>query len=384
MSPFSPNPENHVCPIHRRSLAMSGSATKAKSGCPTLAKLGWGLLTLTSITATTFSQQSAAPAPQSPFAGLIAEYLRRDANGHSPNSDEISAMGALQPTPDAASIREAMPYLLKALDNPDIPLHTFALTALIGLQSPGVPAAPGAPSQAVSSPEVGSTQPPTDPQPGAPSQAVAPPEMGSNPPPGPAIYKPDVAKALTPYIPQIATHLTSEESPSNRLLTATILGAFTPDPPSAVYAPLLAYLKRDDAISPVGEAVVSDLLQLGPISADTAAAISRYIRRGDQTSDSRANLADLIASHANQSQSLNQALLLYLGSDDNALRARVILSLPQLDLAPDVFADTKARVEQVAANPNENLQVVTAAKSVVICWTSTKMASGCPVYEISK
>jgi hypothetical protein len=208
--------------------------------------------------------------------------------------------------------------------------------------------------------------------------------MGSNPPPGPAIYKPDVAKALTPYIPQIATHLTSEESPSNRLLTATILGAFTPDPPSAVYAPLLAYLKRDDAISPVGEAVVSDLLQLGPISADTAAAISRYIRRGDQTSDSRANLADLIASHANQSQSLNQALLLYLGSDDNALRARVILSLPQLDLAPDVFADTKARVEQVAANPNENLQVVTAAKSVVICWTSTKMASGCPVYEISK
>ena len=61
--------------------------------------------------------QQAAPAPQSPFAGLIAEYLRRDANGHSPNADEISAMGSLQPTPDAASIREAMPYLLKALDN---------------------------------------------------------------------------------------------------------------------------------------------------------------------------------------------------------------------------------------------------------------------------
>jgi hypothetical protein len=268
-----------------------------------------------------------------------------------------------------------MPFLLKALDNPDIPLHTFALTALIGLQTTPQPAREATPPPA---------PPAADP---ASSPATAAPEEAGTvtaPPLGPATYKPDVAKVLTPYIPQIATHLTSEEQQSNRLLAANILGAFTPDPPSAVYAPLLAYLKRDDAISPVGEAVVSDLLQLGPISADTAAAIARYLRRADQSGDSRANLADLIASHANQSQSLNQTLLLYLGSDDNALRARVILSLPQLDLAADIFADTRARVEQIAANPNENLQVVTAAKSIAPCWTTVKMASGCPVYEISK
>jgi hypothetical protein len=368
------NPPPIVCPIHRRSMAMSGSTTTL-AGCPTLAKLGWVLLGLTFFNSTALAQQ-AAPTPQSPFAGLIAEYLRRDANGHSPNPDEISAMGTLQPAPDPASIREAMPFLLKALDNPDIPLHTFALTALIGLQTTPPPAREPAPQPAT---------PPADPA-SSPATAAPDPDAGTiaAPPPGPSTYKPDVAKVLTPYIPQIATHLSSEEQQPNRLLTANILGAFTPDPPSAVYAPLLAYLKRDDAISPVGEAVVSDLLQLGPISADTAAAIARYLRRADQTSDSRANLADLIASHANQSQSLNQTLLLYLGSDDNALRARVILSLPQLDLAADVFADTKARVEQIAANPNENLQVVTAAKSVTPCWTTVKMASGCPVYEISK
>jgi hypothetical protein len=364
MNPFSSNPPQLVCPIHRGTIAMSGSTTALAT-----ALIAFSLTVIPAV-----SQQS-APAPQSPFAGLIAEYLRRDANGHSPNPDEISAMGTLQPVPDPASIREAMPLLLKALDNPDIPLHTFALTALIGLQT-----TPPAAREATPPPP----PPPADP---ASSPATAAPEDAGTvtaPPPGPAIYKPDVAKVLTPYIAQIATHLTSEESQSNRLLTATILGAFTPDPPSAVYAPLLAYLKRDDAISPVGEAVVADLLQLGPISADTTAAIARYLRRADQTSDSRANLADLIASHANQSQSLNQTLLLYLGSDDDALRARVILSLPQLDLAADVFADTKARVEQIAANPNENLQVVTAAKSVAPCWTAVKMASGCPVYEISK
>ena len=106
------------------------------------------------------------------------------------------------PAPDAASIREAMPYLIKALDNPDIPLHTFALTALIGLQT-APPSAPEAPPAAIAS------------DPATPASEPSAPAATA----GPAIYKPDVAKALTPYIPQIAALLTSEELQSNRLLT---------------------------------------------------------------------------------------------------------------------------------------------------------------------
>ena len=294
-------------------------------------------------------QATSDAAPKSPFAGLIAEYLRRDANGHSPSADEISAMAALQPQPDAASIAEAMPYLLKALANPDIPLHSFALTAIAGLQSPT-----------------------TEPVAALPADVPAP--------PAPPLYKGDVAKVLAPYIPQIASHLTNEESQQNRLLVATILGGFTPNPPTTVYGPLLAYLKRDDAIGPVGQSVVSDLLQIAPVSDDTAEAIAHYLRRSDQNSDSRANLADMIASKPNQSQAVNKVLLQYLFSDDNSLRARVILSLPQLDLSADVFADTKSRIDRIASDPSENLQVVTAAKSVTTCWTAIKMASGCPVY----
>jgi hypothetical protein len=208
-----------------------------------------------------------------------------------------------------------------------------------------------------------------------PSPAVPPP-----PPPDPAAYPADTARAIAPYIPQIATHLTGEDAQSNRLLAAAVLGAFTPDPPSTIYPPLLAFLKRDDAIGPVGLAVVTDLVQLAPISEDTAAAISRYLRRSDQTSDSRANLADLIATGRNQSQAVNKTLLHFLTSDDNSLRARVILSLPQLNLDAQDFADTKARLEQIAADPNENLQVVTAAKHVAPCWTAVKMPTGCPTF----
>lgn len=321
-------PTTPGCPIHRGSIAMSGM-------------LG---LFLASVSA---PAQAPQPQPQSPFAALIAYYLARDASGHSPTPDDIAAMAALTPTPDAAAVHDATPLLLKALANPDIPLHTFALTALTGLQTPATATA---------------AQPP--PLPGAPA--------------APLNYKPEISKQLAPIIPQIATHLT-EESVPDRMLTATILGGFTPDPPATVFPPLLAYLKRDDAVSPVGFAVVTDLLQLG-LTDEVATAITRYLRRTDQTSQTRSDLVDLIASNPHQSQAIDKAILTYLDSDDNSLRARVILSLPQLDLASNVFAETQSRVSVMAMNPNENLQVVTAAKSITTCWTAPKMPSGCPVY----
>lgn len=299
-----------LCPIHRAS-AMSGQANT-----------------------------QAAAAPQSPFAALIAEYIRRDTNGHSPTPEEIAAMASLTPTPDAASVREALPFLLKALANPDTPLRAFALSALTGLQT-------------------------------------HPPDTG---PPQPAAFKPDIARILTPSIPEIAAHLT-DESEANRLQAVAVIAGFTSDPPAAVYPPLLAYLKRDDSISTVGLAVVSAILQLAPVSDDAATAIARYLRRSDETPDVRANLVDSIASAKYQSQSLNKSLLSYLDSDDSGLRARIILTLPALDLAPPVFAGTRARITQLAEDPNENLQVINAAKAVAPCWTATKMTAGCPVYQ---
>ncbi len=288
--------------------------------------------------------QSAAalPQPKTPFAGLIAEYLRMDAAGHSPRPDEIAAMANLSPAPDPASIQESMPYLIKALENPDVPLRTFALTALNGLQT---------------------------------SAAV---EGGG--PPSPSAYKPEVARVITPSLAQIGAHLASEDGQQNRLLVVSLLAGFTPDPPPAAYLPLTSFLKRDDAVSPVGLAVVNALLGLGPLPEDAAGAIGRYLRRADQTGDSRANLAEAIAGARFQSQTLNRAMLGYLDSDDASLRARVILLLPQLDLANDVFADMQSRVQTIAANPNESLQVVTAAKAVSSCWKETKMTSGCPSY----
>ena len=291
----------------------------------------------------TADAQTKAP-PQSPFAALIAEYLHLDETGHSPTADDIAAMATLQPRPDAAAVADAIPTLLKCLDNSDVALHTFALSAISGLQA---------------TPEV------------LPATAVQATTANA--------YKADVAKRLAPIVPQLAAHLT-EESQDDRLLTATVLGGFTPDPPQTVYPPLIAFLKRDDAIGGVGLAVVNDLLTLAPISDEIAATIATYIRRRDQTSDSRSNIVEAIATNAHQSQALNKTLLNYLDSDDDSLRARVILSLPQLDLALDVFKETQSRIAGLAENSSENLQVVNAAKAVTNCWTETKMTAGCPKY----
>jgi hypothetical protein len=306
--------------------------------------------------------QEAAVAPAlSPLAARFDELLRRSSDGHSPTPEEIAALASTPMAVTAPDLKQALALIEQALDNPDVPVRTYTLTTLAALEDP--PTAVPEPVAAT----------PADPNAPTPPATVAPPPLG------PSTYQSGLQKVLAPALPRIAAHLTEESQP-NRLLTATILGGFLPNPPGAVYPPLLAYLKRDDGIGPVGLAVVQDLLQLGPLAPDTAAALSTYLRRSDQTVDSRANLIDALATSSNQSQSLNKTLLGFLDADDPSLRARVILSLPQMDLAPDVYADTKSRIDTLAANDQENPQIIRAAKAVAPCWTAPRMSTGCPIY----
>ena len=280
------------------------------------------------------------------FGARLAEALQREGNGHSPTDEEIAAALAAKPAAGAAEVHEALPALTKVLENADTPLRTFGLSLLSSLEAP-----PDAPA--------GSDAPPVAPQ--------------------PPVLKAETAAALAPEVPQIAARLT-DDLPANRLLAANVLGGFAGNAPAAIYAPLYAYLKREDAPGPVGTAVVQDLLLLGPLTPEAEAAIAKFLHRSDQTSDTRANLVDAIATSPNQSRSLNQSLIAFLGSDDASLRARVILSLPQMDLADDVYAETHTRVAQMVDNTSESLQVVNAAKAVSTCWTTVKMTAGCPVY----
>ena len=295
----------------------------------------------------------------------LTEALQREGNGHSPTDEEIAAASTVTPQPPAAEVHDALPALTKVLENADTPLRTLGLSLLTSLEAP--PDAPAAQPGSQSGAQPGS-------QAGSQAGTDAPPIA-----PQPPVLKAETAAALAPEVPQIAARLT-DDLPANRLLAAKVLGGFAGNAPGSLFPPLYAYLKREDAPGAVGTAIVQDLLLLAPLTPEAEAAIAKFIHRADQTADSRANLVDAIATSPNQSQSLNKSIVAFLGSDDASLRARVILSLPQLDLAPDVFAETHTRVAQLVDNSGENLQVINAAKAVATCWTAVKMTSGCPVY----
>lgn len=312
--------------------------------------------------------------PQPERTAQMTEVLARAGSGHSPTTDEIRTVEAMPGLSDVKVAKALEPLLDKALANEDAAVRAYGLAMLVGMQT--LPDTSPAADGTAAAPSDGSTA--------APAAASATPSAGVKNASltafaGQAAFKGDVGKVLLPLGDAIGRELLDDDS-ENRLLAANALGGFTPNPPSAVYAALLGYLKRDDAIGPVGLAVVGDLLQLGPVSDRTASAVAAFLHRSDQTPDDQANLVEEIAAKPNQSKLVNKAVLTYLDAGDPSLRARVILSLPALELAPEMFADTKARVDAIATGGQESLEVVNAAKAVSVCWTSVKMTTGCPIY----
>ena len=313
-------------------------------------------VTLMTLLASCFIATNAQQADQPSTAMQLKEMLGR--TGHSPTTEEIQAIEMAPGVRDADVAREAEPLILKALSSPDAAMRKFVLAALVGMQV--LP-------DALQQDGAAATQPAAK-QTGAVQQPAAP-----------AAYTGEVAKVLAGAVPAIGDRL-KDEDPEIRTLAATVLGGFSVDTPGDVFPPLLDYLKRDDAVGSVGLGVVSALLQLGQVSDATASALAKYVRRTDQTTYDKTELVEAIGSKPNQSRVVNQALISYLESDDASLRARMILSLPQMDLTAETFAKMKARVATLAAGGQDSPPVVAAAKSVVGCWTAVKMVSGCPVY----
>ncbi len=298
---------------------------------------------------------AAAPiaAQETTLPAQLTEMLRREQDGHSPTPDEIQAVEALPGLADASVAKSLVPLLTKSLADPDAALRQYSLAMLIGMQSlPDLTPPPVTPST------------PTKPQPPAD--------------PATAAYKPEVAAALTPLIPAIAARLTDDD-PETRPLAAAVLGGFAPKPPTSALDALTSYLRRDNATGPVSLAVINALLQFTPITDSAASAISSYLQRQDIPPDTRASLVESISSKANQNRAINKTLLLWLDAEDPNLRARLIVSLPLLDLDHTDFTATKDRITFLATSQQDPLPVVNAAKSIASCWIGIRITRGCPI-----
>jgi HEAT repeat protein len=190
----------------------------------------------------------------------------------------------------------------------------------------------------------------------------------------------DALPLLEPEIPRIAAHLTDDDT-HIRSTTASVLGGFVIKPPDAVFAPLIAYLKREDAVSSVGSSVVFDLVRLGPQRPAVAAAIIAFISRPDQTPDSLISSIDAIAHAQTHNEEIDTAVAHDLDISRPAIRIAVIRDLPELQLPDGVFAATQTRLRQIAASDQEDAAVRAAANSILPCWVNDRHKP-CPAFTL--
>ena len=189
---------------------------------------------------------------------------------------------------------------------------------------------------------------------------------------------------LDPYVPAIASHLTD---PDQRIRggTVVVLGSFI-QPPDTVYHPLIAYLRRDDAITAVGSSVVFELVRIGVthpdgLRADVEDAVIAYLNRADQTPEILEETIQSIAVGAFQSQRLDIAVLPFIDAPDPILRASTIEDLPQLTLPEQNFIAAKVHLQTIAANSNEPQKVRDAANKILSCWVNDRHKP-CPIFSL--
>jgi HEAT repeat protein len=190
----------------------------------------------------------------------------------------------------------------------------------------------------------------------------------------------DALPLLEPEIPRVAAHLTDDDT-HVRSTTASVLGGFVIKPPDAVFTPLIAYLKREDAVGPVGSSVVFDLVRLGPQHPGVATAVVAFLSRPDETPECLISSIDAIAHAQTHSEEIDTAVAHELDITRPAVRIAVIHDLPELQLPDDVFTATQAHLRQIAASDQEDAAVRSAANIILPCWVNDRHKP-CPAFTI--
>ena len=277
--------------------------------------------------------------PQSPtsLATLLQECIDRANTGD--NSATFNAVlnlaEALGKAP-LSEVKEVLPAIMQAVDDKNPAIRTLALNSIVAIQS------------------------------------------RSNPD---RTLRGDALPLLEPEIPRIAAHLTDDDT-HIRSTTANVLGGFGPKPPDTIFPPLIAYLKRDDAVSSVGSSIVFQLVRLDPQRPPVATAILGFLNRNDQTADCLISSIDAIAHASIQNEAVNSEIVRNIDPPrPPAVRIAVIRDLPELQLPGEVFTATRAHLRQIAVSEQEDAAIRTAAGTILPCWTNDRH-NPCPAFTL--
>jgi hypothetical protein len=239
-----------------------------------------------------------------------------------------TGIGRLGQAIDQASIeqlRESVPTILQSVESPDQTIRGFALIAVMSFNQRSI----------MESLRTGET-----------------------------------LRLLNPYIPAIAAHLTDPDQ-SVRKTAVLALGSFG-SPMSDAFPPMIAYLKRDDAITTIGSAIVFELAARGSQRSDVEDAIIAYLNRPDQTTSELRDSIQAIAVQNAQSRRLALAILPFVDASDPTLSASTILNLPHQTFPEPSFLTAKAHLQAIAADPTQPKIVRDAAADILPCWINDR------------
>jgi HEAT repeat protein len=252
-----------------------------------------------------------------------------DAVRHSKDTGaSAEATGRLGQAIDQASIeqlRESVPTILQSVEDPDPTIRSVALIAVVSFNQ----------RLMVESLRTGET-----------------------------------LRLLNPYIPAIAAHLTDPDQ-SVRKTAVLALGSFG-SPISDAFPAMIAYLKRDDATTTIGSAIVFELAARGSQRPDVEDAIIAYLNRHDQTTSELKDSIQAIAVQNAQSQRLALAILPFVDASDPTLSASTIRNLPRLTLPEPSFLTAKAHLQAIAADSTQPKIVRNAAAEILPCWINDR------------
>ncbi|HEY6373904.1 MAG TPA: hypothetical protein VIX90_00130 [Edaphobacter sp.] len=275
--------------------------------------------------------------PPTSLATLLQECMDRANAGDSSAAFNavLNLAQALGKAP-LSEVKEVLPPLMQAVDDKNPAIRTLALNSIVAIQS------------------------------------------RSNPD---RTLRGDALPLLEPEVPRIAAHLTDDDT-HIRSTTANVLGGFGTKPPDTVFPPLIAYLKRDDAVSSVGSSIVFQLVRLDPQRPPVATAIIAFLDRPDQTAECLTSSIDAIAHAPIQNEAINSGIVHNIDAPrPPVVRVAAILDLPELQLPNEVFTATQARLRQIASSEKEDPTVRTAANSILPCWTNDRHKP-CPAFTL--
>jgi hypothetical protein len=276
--------------------------------------------------------------PQQPtsLATLLQESMDRAQTGDTSATFNavLNLAEALGKAP-LSEIKEILPLIMQAVDDKNPAIRTIALNSIVAIQS------------------------------------------RSNPD---RTLRGDALPLLEPEIPRIAAHLNDDDT-HIRSTTANVLGGFGPKPPDTIFPPLIAYLKREDAVTSVGSSIVFQLVRLDPQRPPVAAAITVFLDRPDQTPECLTSSIDAIAHAPVQNETIDSVIVHNIDPPrPSVVRIATIHDLPELQLPNEVFTAIQAHLRQIAANEKEDPAVRAAANSILPCWNNDR--TPCPAFTL--